>query len=106
MKVLLDENLPHALRRELGSHDVFTVAYMGWSGTRNGVLLRKAADAGFEVMITLDDGVEYQQNQQTLPLAVMILSAASNDIDDLSPLVPAILLRLETLTPQAITRVP
>ena len=106
MKILLDENLPHELRKHLAGDDVFTVAYMGWSGTVNGALLQQAADAGFDVMITMDNGVAYQQNIQTLPVAVMILSAPSNDIDDLLPLVPKILVRLGTLSPRTIVRVP
>ena len=54
MKILLDENLPHALRLLLQGHDVYTVAYLGWSGTKNGALLQLAAEHGFDVMITLD----------------------------------------------------
>ena len=91
MRVLLDENLPHELRRELPGHDVFTVQYQGWSGLKNGVLLSVAATADFDVMVTMDTGVRYQQNAATLPLALIILKAASNDIDDLRPLVPRLL---------------
>ena len=106
MKILLDENLPHDLRKHLQGHDVFTVAYVGWCGLKNGVLLQRAADDGFDVMITMDNGVAYQQNVQTLPCTVLILSAASNDIDVLLPLVPLILRRLGSLTPRSILRVP
>ena len=49
MKVLLDENLDHRLRRHLSMHDVYTVDYMGWSGLKNGELLRGAEDDGFGV---------------------------------------------------------
>lgn len=106
MKVLLDENLPHALRHLLPGHDVFTVSFMGWAGTRNGVLLQVAASDGFDVMITQDDGVAYQQNVKALPVAVMIVTAPSNDIDDLRPLVPEILVRLSSLVPRTLIRVP
>jgi hypothetical protein len=106
MKVLLDENLPHALRHHLVGHDVFTVTYQGWSGTKNGELLLLAANAAFEVMLTMDNGVAYQQNVRTLPLSIVILSAASNDLDDLLSLVPAILARLSSLAPKSIARVP
>jgi len=88
MKVLLDENLPHELRGELAGHDVFTVQYLGWSGVKNGLLLAQAAGAGFDVMVTMDSGVAYQQNLATLPLSVIVLSAVSNDIEDLRPLLP------------------
>jgi hypothetical protein len=106
VKILLDENLPHDLRHHLVGHDPFTVTFMGWSGTKNGELLRRAASAGFEVMLTMDDGVAYQQNPATLPIAVVILTAPSNDIDDLLPLVPAILKLLSGPLPPSIFRVP
>src|SRR5450432_3910765 len=97
MKVLLDENLPHELRPHLQGHDVFTVQYMGWSGVKNGLLLIQAAAAAFDVMVTMDSGVPYQQNLSTLPLAIVVLSAASNDIDDLRPLIPQLLNTLKNL---------
>lgn len=56
-------------------------------------------------MITTDAGIQFQQNQSTLPLAVLILDAVSNDIDDLRPLVPALLVALNALTRNAITHV-
>jgi hypothetical protein len=106
VKLRLDENLPHELRHHLAAHDVFTVRYMGWSGISNGELLRRAADDGFDAMVTLDSGVRYQQNVATLPLAVVILSAPSNDISDLLPLVPALLAALTALAPRTLVRVP
>jgi hypothetical protein len=54
MRLLLDENLPHDFRHHLTGHDAFTVAYMGWAGTKNGDLLRLAAGAGFEAMLTME----------------------------------------------------
>jgi hypothetical protein len=60
VKILLDENLPHQLRPELAGHDVFTAAYMSWSGIENGELLRLAAGAGFDAVITNDRGLEYE----------------------------------------------
>lgn len=92
MKVLLDENLPHSLRHHLPGHDVYTVTYQRWSGVKNGELLQLAAAAGFDV--------------QTLPLSVIIISASSNDVDDLLPLVPAILARLTNLPLRSIERLP
>jgi len=106
VKVLLDENLPHGLRQHLTGHAVFTVQYMGWSGTKNGALLQRAAGDGFDVMLTMDNGVAYQQNVANLAIAVVILSAPSNDIDDLLPLVPSILATLAALPPRSIARVP
>ena len=105
MKVLLDENLPHQLRHELNPHAVFTVKFMAWSGLKNGVLLARAAAEGFDVMITMDSGVPYQQNLATLPLAVVIFAAVTNDIDDLRPLIPRLLESLRTLAPKSVIRI-
>jgi len=105
MKVLLDENLPHALRRELLGHDVFTVQYLGWSGLKNGALLARAAASGFEVMVTLDNNVPYQQNIAALPLAVIVLSVPSSDIDDLRPIVPRLLKALQAVVPRTLVHV-
>lgn len=86
MKLLLDENLPHQLRHELLGHEVFTAAYMGWSGIDNGELLRLAAEEGFDVVITNDRGLEYGQNLASLPVAVVALLAAANTIEAIRPL--------------------
>ncbi|MGD0541999.1 MAG: DUF5615 family PIN-like protein [Tepidisphaeraceae bacterium] len=105
MKVLLDENLPHTLRAELPGHDVFTVQYLGWSGTKNGSLWAQAADSGFDVMVTMDSGVAYQQNRATLRLAVIVLEATSNDIDDLRPLLVRLRRAIKSIKPGTVLRI-
>jgi hypothetical protein len=79
---------------------------MGWSGKKNGDLLTHAGAAGFDAVITMDSGVQYQQNMATLPVSVVILSADSNDMDDLRPLLGRLLQALETLQPKTVTRIP
>jgi hypothetical protein len=106
LKLLLDENLPHDLRHHLQGHEAITVTYMKWSGTKNGELLRLAASANFDALLTMDNGVSYQQNTATLPIAIIILSTPSNDIDDLLPLLPALRSKLQELAPRKITRIP
>jgi len=105
MKLLLDENLPHRLRKLLPGHDVFTVAYMKWDGLENGGLLALAAGAGFHAVVTKDLGIEYQQNVGQLACAIVVLEARSNSMKDIQPLVPALLEALKTLNPNAVTRV-
>ena len=75
MKVLLDENLDHALRHLLGPHEVMTVAYMGWASLKNGELLRTAEDNGVDVFLTGDGTLAYEQNLTGRRLAVVTLSA-------------------------------
>lgn len=105
MKLLLDENLPHDLRHYLPGHEVFTVAYMGWHGIENGALLAKAAGGGFDAVITKDAGIEYEQGLKNLPVAVVILKAKSNAMDDIRPLVPALLNVLAAVEPKTLVRV-
>ncbi len=106
MKVLLDENLPHDMRLLIPGHEVFTVAYLGWAGTTNGALLRRAAESGFDVLVSKDSGIEFEQNLGELPLAVILLRARSNSIDDIKPLLPQLLIALTSISPHAIVRVP
>ena len=74
MKVLLDEDLPHRLRTVIFNHDVSTVAYVGWSGLKNGELLRAAEEMGYQVFITGDKKMYSQQNFRERKLAFIVLS--------------------------------
>jgi predicted nuclease of predicted toxin-antitoxin system len=105
MKILLDENLPHRLRPLLIGHDVFTVAFMKWNGVENGELLTLAAADGFEAVITKDTGMPYEQNTQTLPCSIVVLEAPTNELDDIRPLIPALLICLQALPPRSFARV-
>ncbi len=98
MRVLLDECTPRKLRRELPGHHVSTVTEQGWSGTRNGALLRRAAGE-FDVLLTVDSNMEFQQNVSTLPIAVIVLVAYSNDVNVLQPLMPQVRDLLPTIEP-------
>ena len=55
MKALLDEDIPHKLRGHLSAHETVTVAYLGWSGLKNGELLKAAEGAAFDVLVTSDN---------------------------------------------------
>lgn len=88
MRLLLDENLPHQMQLELPGRDVSTVAYTGWSGVGNGELLRVAAAAGFDALVTNDRGLEYQQNLGALPLAVVVVLTSANTIEAIRPVQP------------------
>ena len=105
MKILLDENLPRDLRYFLAGHEVFTVAYLGWSGMENGELLKIAGDSGFDVMLTKDSGVEYEQPLAALPIAVVVMKAKANKLDDIRPLLPALLSTLANLEPRTLVRI-
>ena len=79
MRVLLDECVPRRLKTELVGHEVSTVAEAGWSGVKNGELLRLAATR-FDVLLTVDRDFEYQQNFSAVAIAVVVVDVPSNDI--------------------------
>lgn len=93
--MLLDECVPRRLGRELGGHEVRTVPEEGWAGLKNGDLLARAADH-FDVFLTVDQGLPFQQNLLSLDLAIVAMRARSNDIADLLPLVAQVLEAIET----------
>jgi hypothetical protein len=105
-RVLLDECLPRRLRRELPGYEVRTVQELGWAGTKNGALLRRAAAEGFAAFVTADRNLEYQNPLPGVGLAVVALRARSNDVADLLPLMPDVLAALRTLAPGQVVRVP
>ena len=79
-------------------HEVSTVVLQGWSGVKNGKLLALAA-ASFDAFVTVDKNLPYQQNPSSLPLAVLVLDAASNELPALLELVPALEKALVNLKP-------
>ncbi len=104
MRILLDESLPRKLGFLLESHFVRTVQQVGFSGLANGKLLAAAA-SDFDVLITGDQNMEYQQNHAELPMGVIILIAGSNKLESFLPLVPILLKTLEEFIPQSFVQV-
>jgi hypothetical protein len=104
MRLLLDECVPRALRNDIPGHEVKTVAEAGWAGVTNGELLRRAA-AEFDVLITVDRNLEYQQSFEGLSLAVIVIHAQSNDVAVLRPLMPAVVAAIDQIRPGFVTHV-
>jgi hypothetical protein len=104
VRILLDESLPRPLARLLPEHEVRTVAAMGWTGIRNNELLQLAA-GDFDAFLTADQNLEHQQNLSALPIAIVVIVAPTNRIEDLRPLIPAVLRTLQTLVPRQLVRV-
>lgn len=104
MRILLDENLPRKLAGHLLGHTCRTVVECGWSGKKNGELL-DLADLQFDVLLTLDKNLPYQQNLHTKRIALLIVRARSNRIQDLLPVVPECLAALESIQPRKVVRV-
>ncbi|MBA2302025.1 MAG: DUF5615 family PIN-like protein [Acidobacteria bacterium] len=96
MRVLLDECLPRRLKRELVGHDARTTPEMGWASKTNGALLALAVGQ-FDVFLTADRNLSYQQDVSSFDIAVVVLVARSNSLEDLRPLA----LRLLEVLPTA-----
>ncbi len=105
MRVLLDEQLPRHLAREIAGHDISTVQQRGWAGLKNGELLRVAADAHFDVLVTADRNLQFQQNLSQSRLGIILLVAPSNALEDLRPLVPNLLTAILKSRPGHLLRV-
>lgn len=102
-RVLFDESVPHDLVPALVGHEVATVQGLGWSGTKNGALLRAARGAGYEVLVTTDRKMRYQQNIPASGLALLVLRTPSSRVADLLRVVPALLAALPGATPGTVT---
>lgn len=99
VRVLLDEHLPRRLVRELLGHQVSTVQAEGWAGIKNSPLLALATKFGFEVFLTSDRGLEFQQNLADVGIGIIVLRASSNAIEDIRPLLPSALEAIDNVRP-------
>lgn len=97
MKVLLDECVPRKLGRELTEHAVITVTERGWSGIKNGKLLA-LAESEFEVFLTVDQNLKYQQNLKAFHIGIILLVARNNRLKTLLPLMAEARKALENIT--------
>ena len=95
MKILLDECVDRRLATAIAGHDVKTVPQMGWAGIKNGDLL-VLAEKQFEVFVTVDRNLSFQQNLIRYNIAVLVLRARTNRLRDLRPLVPELLVSLSS----------
>ena len=105
MRLLLDECVPRKFKQELPGHEVSTAREMGWSGKQNGELLALMRERRFEVFITVDQNVEFQQNVKASGIAVVVLAARTNRLKELRPLAPAVLRVLAAIRPGELERV-
>jgi len=104
VKVLVDECVDWRLSREIVGHDVKTARQMGWSTIKNGELLALAAKE-FDVFVTVDRNLSFQQNLPAFAIAVIVLRAKSNRLSELRPLVPELLASIPTAKRGVVTYV-
>ena len=88
----------------LVGHSCSTVQRQGWASIKNRKLLAFAKDH-FDVLLTADKDMEYQQNQDTLPVGIVVVRAKTNRLQDLALAVPSILVALNDMLPRTLRRV-
>ncbi len=98
MRTLLDENFPVDFAKLLVGHEIATIHGLGWSGIKNGELLRRAQGI-CEVFVTLDRNLEFQQNLKVLPFGIVVVRASSSRVADLSPHIESILAAANRVLP-------
>jgi len=105
MRILIDECIDERFRHSLAGHDCQTARYAGLAGLKNGDLLNAAEAAKFDLFLTVDQGIAYQQNLTARKIAIIIIHAKSNRLKDLLPLVPACLAHIQSIQPGQIVRI-
>ena len=105
MRILLDECLPVDFRRSFPGHEVHTAQWAGLKGKKNGELLRAAASTGYDVLLTVDQGMPRQQSSGS-NLSMILIRARTNQLEDLLLLASAIAHALESIQPGQIVVVP
>lgn len=105
MRVLIDECLNWRLGAALTGHDVVSAQKMGWSGIRNGKLLALAVENGFDVFLTGDRNLAFQQNLTSLRIAIIVLEAPGIQLQHTLPLMPKVLALLQGVKPGQVVKV-
>jgi hypothetical protein len=98
MRVLLDECVTRYLKREFAGHEVLTIEEAGFKGLKNGRLLQ-AASGQYDVLVTVDQNLQYQQNMKTFAVAVIVLKAKRSTYPLLKPLMPQVIETLAKIKP-------
>ncbi|MEO5500689.1 MAG: DUF5615 family PIN-like protein [Ginsengibacter sp.] len=84
MKILLDECVTKRLKPYLTEFEVFTVSQMKWNGIKNGELMTMCVENGFDLILTIDKNLKYQQNLDNYELTIAILNSATSKIEELT----------------------
>jgi predicted nuclease of predicted toxin-antitoxin system len=105
MKILIDECVPRDVCKDLPDHECWTVPGAGFAGKKNGELLDLAEAAGFEVLLTVDQGLPYQQNLMGRTITILLIRPRSNKLVDLLPHMAASCRALDSIKPGQLVRI-
>ena len=95
MKILLDECVTKKFKQHLINHEVYTVWEMGWSGIKNGKLMALCVEHNFEILLTIDKNLQYQQNLDSFPIIIVILNSTSSKVEELATFIPFFISQLQ-----------
>ena len=99
MRILLDECIPKRLQNSITGHECWTVPQTGLAGKKNGELLELAGSKGVDVLLTVDKAIRHQQNLAGRRIAIVVIRARSNELEDLLPHLPACLAAIGSIKP-------
>jgi len=104
MRVLLDENVPEAFGKMLDGHVVDHVVRLGWAGTKNGNLLKRAEEHGYELLVTHDKGFEFQQNMSERSVSIIVVRPKSQGLVALMAISSRLLDVMSVIEPGSVVR--
>ena len=99
MRILLDECLPVDYRHSFPGHEAHTVEWAGFKGKKNGELLQAAENGGYQVRLTVDQGIPRQQTTTDRKISIILIRSRTNQMEDLLPLAAAVLKALDFIQP-------
>jgi len=102
MKILLDECVTKKLKAYLKEHEVYTVTEVGWGGVKNGHLLTLCVENGFELLLTVDKNLVYQQNLSKYKISIAVLNTITSKIEEIVLFVPAFKAQLSIFQPHTV----
>jgi hypothetical protein len=105
VRLLLDECIDEGLRHHFAGHECQTCRYAGLTGLANGALLAAADHAGFEVLITVDQNMQFQQSLRGRSISLLMIRARTTNLEDLLVLMPEVLEALESPRPGEVVRI-
>ena len=97
MKILLDECVTKRLKKYLEEFEVFTVRELELSGIKNGKLMAYCAENDFDILLTIDKNLVFQQNLDKYPVTIVVLNCSTSKIEELVTLMPSFKTQLDSL---------
>ena len=95
MKILLDECVTKHIKPYLSDYEIYTIREMEWSGIKNGKLMQLCVEHSFDILLTIDKNLQYQQNLDRYPVVIVVLNSFTSKVDDLVVLLPSFRVQLQ-----------